>query len=226
MLLSGVAMNTSPELRDLKSNEARLREVADAHRRARASTAVRRRPAAQLFRREGLKQTASPLPVWDMLVPFLLALIILDVAVRRIAWDWNSTKQLAAGAATRVRVVHDDAKVETPQTLDALRRRHARRSPSSKFRTGEAAATARRGAAAGGRRRVPTPRRSSKPDGKARRGRHHARSSAAPPNKPIPPPPKKIEPKGMPGGAGEHLGGLMEAKRRAQQQIKEKEQGE
>jgi hypothetical protein len=47
-------------------------------------------------------------------------------------------------------------------------------------------------------------------------------------NKPIPPAPKKIEPKGMPAGTGtgEHLGGLMAAKRRAQQQIKDREQGE
>ena len=28
--------------------------------------------AAQVFRREGLRKTASPLPVWDWLVPFLL----------------------------------------------------------------------------------------------------------------------------------------------------------
>ena len=45
-------------------------------------------------------------------------------------------------------------------------------------------------------------------------------------NKPVPSAPKNVQPKGMPGGAGEHLGGLMAAKRRAQQQIKEKEQGE
>jgi len=40
-------------------------------------------------------------------------------------------------------------------------------------------------------------------------------------DKPIPSAPRKIEPKGAPGGT---LGGLMEAKRRAQQKIKEKEQ--
>jgi hypothetical protein len=45
-------------------------------------------------------------------------------------------------------------------------------------------------------------------------------------DKPVPPPPKKAEPKGMPAGPGSHMGGLMEAKRRAQQAIKQKEQGE
>ena len=41
-------------------------------------------------------------------------------------------------------------------------------------------------------------------------------------NKPIPSAPKKIEPK---GGSG-HTGSLLEAKRRAQQQIRQKEKGE
>src|SRR5262249_597367 len=41
-------------------------------------------------------------------------------------------------------------------------------------------------------------------------------------DKPIPPPPKKIEPKGAMPGPGGHTGSLLEAKRRAQKQIKEK----
>ena len=43
-------------------------------------------------------------------------------------------------------------------------------------------------------------------------------------DKPIPPPPKKIEPKGAPAGSGGHTSSLLEAKRRAQQKIKEREQ--
>ena len=50
---------------------------------------------AELFAREwtdvaGNKQvlfrSASPLPVWDILIPILLGLILIDVATRRIAW--------------------------------------------------------------------------------------------------------------------------------------------
>jgi hypothetical protein len=44
--------------------------------------------------------------------------------------------------------------------------------------------------------------------------------------KPIPSAPKKVEPKGAPAGPGSHTGSLLEAKRRAQQQIKDKEKGE
>jgi len=43
--------------------------------------------------------------------------------------------------------------------------------------------------------------------------------------KPIPHPPKKVEPKGA-SEAGSHTSSLLEAKRRAQANIKQKEQGE
>jgi hypothetical protein len=46
-------------------------------------------------------------------------------------------------------------------------------------------------------------------------------------DKPVPPPPKKIEPKGaVPQGPGASLGGLMAAKKRAQEQIRKKEEGQ
>ena len=45
-------------------------------------------------------------------------------------------------------------------------------------------------------------------------------------NKAVPAPPKNVQPKGLPKAAGEHLGGLMAAKKRAQQQIRDKETGE
>ena len=36
-------------------------------------------------------------------MPWLLALILIDVAVRRIAWDWAATKHMAVAAADYVR---------------------------------------------------------------------------------------------------------------------------
>ena len=89
------------------------------HRRARARS-VRCRTRGSFYARR-FTPTASPLPIWDILIPILLGLIIVDVATRRIAWDWLATKRMAASAAERARV-HDDRKVESKQTLDALRR--------------------------------------------------------------------------------------------------------
>ena len=45
-------------------------------------------------------------------------------------------------------------------------------------------------------------------------------------DKPLPSAPKKVEPKGTVGAGGGLSGSLMEAKRRAQQQIRQKEQGD
>ncbi len=91
-------MNDSPELRSLRSNETILRQVAD-------RTGGRILPAfdataADVFTRVGVKRAASPLPVWDLLLPFLLGLLLLDVAIRSIAWDLASMKRMAMAGLT------------------------------------------------------------------------------------------------------------------------------
>ena len=224
LLRSGVAMNTSPELRDLKSNEARLQEVAQ-----RTGGRVIDTPfdpaAAEIFRREGLTKTASPMPVWDWLVPFLLGLIIVDVAVRRIAWDWHSTKRMAATAAAFVRSYTTTRRVETRSTVDALAGVKQKAAGggtaaiSQPPKTGEPAAPAAA---------IPRPDPKMKFEAKGKpavEGDITAVMGGAT-NKAVPSAPKNVQPKGMPAAAGEHLGGLMAAKRRAQQQIREKEQGD
>ena len=170
--------------------------------------------------------------MWDILIPILLGLILLDVAIRRIAWDWNSTKRLATVAATRVRDFTTTRKVESRQTLDALRR--VREDVAEgKFRTGDAGAPAGagRGTTAGAATSVagatsrPDPKAKFTPAGKGVEG-DISKVVGGASDKPVPPPPKQAQPKGMPGGPGGHMGGLMEATRRAQQAIKQKEQGE
>jgi hypothetical protein len=211
-------------MRDLKSNEARVREVA-----ARTGGRVIEpwtTEGVALFTREGLRQTASPLPVWDILIPILLGLILLDVAIRRIAWDWNATRRLAAVAATRVRDFTTTRKVETRQTLDALKR--VREDVAeNKFRTGESGAATTPGAATSvaGATGRPDPKAKFVPTGKGIEG-DISKVVGGATDKPLPSAPKKPEPKGLQTGPGGHMGGLMEAKRRAQQAIKQKEQGE
>lgn len=223
-LIAGLAINSSPEMRDLKSNEARLREIAT--RTGGRYIEPWTTEGIALFTREGLRQTASPLPVWDILIPILLGLILLDVAIRRIAWDWNSTKKLAAAAATQVRSYTTTRKVETRQTLDALRR--VREDvQENKFRTGDGAPqTTTAGAATSvGATSRPDPKAKFAPTGKGIEG-DISKVVGGASDKPIPSAPKKAEPKGLQTGPGGHMGGLMEAKRRAQQAIKQKEQGE
>jgi hypothetical protein len=214
-LASGIAVNESAEMRDLKSNDALLVQIAQ-RTKGRLLTPFDA-ASANLFSRQDLKVSSSPLPVWDVLLPILLGLIILDVAVRRIAWDWLATKRLAAGVAERVRSFTLTRQVEAKPTLDALRRVREEVA-ETKFKTGDAAAAG-----------VP-PTTAAKPDraakfeaGKGVEGdiTNVVGGATA---KPIPSAPKDPKPRG--GPAQGHTGSLLEAKRRAQQKIKEKEQGE
>jgi hypothetical protein len=167
--------------------------------------------------------------VWDILIPVLLALILLDVAIRRIAWDWNATKRLAFAGAERVRAFTQTRKVESRETLDALQRVREQVA-ETRFRTGDTGAAtttaglpASAGSAAATSR--PDPKAKFTPAGKGVEG-DISKVVGGATDKPVPAAPKKPEPKGMQAGPGGHMGGLMEAKRRAQQAIKQKEQGE
>ncbi len=212
MMLSGMAVNTSPELRDLKSNDTLLTEIA---RKTRGRVLSPFAPeTADLFNREGLLKTASPLPIWDILIPILLAAIIFDIAIRRIAWDWAATKRLALAGADYVRSFTTVRKVEAKPTLDALKRVREEVA-EQKFKVEESKPLSE----------TPAPNPKFKFEAKAGVEGDITQTLGGATDKPIPPPPKKIEPKGAPG-AGGHTGSLLEAKRRAQQQIKQKEQGE
>ena len=213
---TGAAMNSEPEYRKLKSDDRLLHEIAA---RTNGHVIDFGATGTDIFRREGLTVTSSPLPVWDVLLPILLGLMILDVATRRIAWDWTAIKRYGATAAASVRgftVVH---KVESRSSVDALKRVRD-----------EVADTRGKPAEPGGK---PAATPAARPDPKAKftapKGVEGdiTQVVGGATDKPVPPPPKKIEPKGAPAsGPGGHTGSLLEAKRRAQQQIKKKEDGE
>jgi len=214
-LLGGLANSTSPETRDLQSNDNLLEQIAD-------QTGGRVIPAfddtADLFSRENLPISSSPLPVWDVLMPFLLLLILIDVAVRRIAWDWQSTKRMAAAAGAWVRSYTTVRKVEEShqQTLGTLK--HVREQVAEqKFKPGESAASGA-GAAPAGR---PDP--SAKFEAPKGVSGDITQVVGGATNKPVPPPPKKVQPKGEQPEGGS-MSGLMAAKKRAQDKIREKEQ--
>jgi uncharacterized membrane protein len=214
-VVSGLAVNDSPETRELKSNDALLTEIAD--RTGGRVVEAFSPDSADLFSREGLKPSASPLPVWDILIPILLALILIDVAARRIAWDWQSTRRMALAMADRVRSFTTARHIEAKPTLDALKRVREEVA-EAKFKTGDSAAPLPS-------RPPPLPNRAAKFEaGKGVEGDITQVVGGAT-DRPIPSAPKKTEGAGAAAGAG-YTGSLLEAKRRAQQKIKEKEQGE
>ena len=218
-LLGGLSNSTSPETRDLQSNDSLLEEIAD-------RTGGRVIPAFEtnmdLFSRENLPVASSPLPVWDVLLPFLLALIIIDVAVRRIAWDWASTKRMAAAAGAYVRSFTTTRKVEhSEQTMGALKQIREQVA-EQRFKVGPEGTT-------GSTTTASPPPIPSRPDRKAKFEAKQGVSGdisqlvGGATDKPLTAPPKKIQPKGAQPEINT-MGGLMAAKKRAQDKIKDKEQ--
>lgn len=204
-LPAGLSVNDSPEMRELRSNDALLEEIA---RRTRGRVI---RPfdvaEANLFTRENLPRSSSPLPIWDILLPILMGLILIDVAARRIAWDWNSSKKAAAAVANYVRSFTTTRTVEAKPTLDALRKVREEVA-ETRFKPIEP---------------VAVPDRSAKFEAKGVEGDITQVVGGAT-AKPIPSASKDPKPKGAPLQG--HTSSLLEAKRRAQQKIREKEQGE
>jgi hypothetical protein len=214
MTLAGTNVNTSPELRELKSNDSVLHQVAD---RTGGNYLPPFDPAAaDVFRRQGLFENASPLPIWDLLIPVLLALIITDVAIRRIAWDWMSTKRMAASARDFVTSFTTTRKVETRQSIDALKR--VRIEVEAKLAEGAPLKPA------APPRDEPVPDPTAKFEAKGVEG-DITKVVGGATDKAIPPPPKKVEPKGAPAG-GSSLSSLKAAKQRAQQKIRDQEKGD
>jgi uncharacterized membrane protein len=210
-ILSGVAANGSAELRDLKSNDTVLKQIAD--RTGGRVLTPWDVDSNDWFTREGVEVTASPMPIWDRLIPILLGLILLDVATRRIAWDWISMKKYAAVAAGRVRGFTVVQKVETRQSIDALRGVRERVA-EEKFKPAADAAN---------RPEVARPAASAKFEAKTAVEGDITQVVGGATDKPIPSAPKS-KPGAPAAGAEGHTGSLLEAKRRAQQQIKNKEQ--
>ena len=208
--VAGLSMNSSAEMRDLQSNDSILSQIKD-------RTGGRLLPAfdsvnAGFFNHEGLPPAISTRPIWDQLIPFLLGLILVDVAARRIAWDPAALRRYAVTSAGMVRSFTTTRQVETRASLDALKR----------VRTD---AEANRGTLLSQKPDMPVrPNPSAKFEAKGVAGDITSVVGGAT-DKPIPSAPKKIEPKGG-GAAGGGMNSLLEAKRRAQQMIKDKESGE
>ncbi len=213
VLLSGVAMNASPELRDLKSNEAVIKEIAE--RTGGRMLAPFDAAGADLFDRSGLPLSSSPLPVWDVLLPILLGLVLVDVGVRRIAWDWASIRKYALGVAGFIEGRFAARRVDTRQTLDALRKV---REEVAEQQSKQSKAPVTAGSTAETR---PDP--TAKFEAKGVSGDITQVVGGAT-SKPIALPPAKVEPK--PGTEPDRMSGLLEAKRRAQQQMREKEKNQ
>ncbi|MDP9173578.1 MAG: hypothetical protein M3O30_06900 [Planctomycetota bacterium] len=218
MLRAGTVVNSSPELRDLQSNDLILQQIAE--RTGGRVLAPFDAASPDLFSRDGLVVSESPKSIWDLLLPVLLALVLIDVAVRRIAWDYAAMRRMALASAAYVRqftVTYQ--KVDNRQTLDSLKRVRDEVA-EQKFRPAAPVVSSDSTVPVEGES-LPDPRAKFNA-GEGVAGDLSAVVGGAA-NIPLRSGAKLGEPKGAPG-AGEHTGGLLAAKRRAQQKIKQQEQ--
>lgn len=118
-VIGGASRSTSPEFRRYSSNLALLDEIVQ-------STGGRRLDihdpfAAPLFDRASMPPGVSLLPAWKPLLWWALALLMLDVACRRLAWDANLLRSAAARAIARMTPASLRGR-EAAATLASLRR--------------------------------------------------------------------------------------------------------
>lgn len=120
-LLAGLTADEAPERRDLTSNEAKLEEIA---RRTggRVWPALGTAASYDLFDRTGLAPAQAFLPLNWLLLPLAAALLILDVAIRRLQIDRPAVAAAWAGAGNFVRSFTTVRKAEGTQAVDALRK--------------------------------------------------------------------------------------------------------
>jgi uncharacterized membrane protein len=90
VIRTGTVVNSSPELRDLRSNDSRLAEVAQ---RTGGRVLPPFDPSVSLFTRDGLRPVSSPTPLREALLVASLGLLMLDIANRRIAWDRSALRR-------------------------------------------------------------------------------------------------------------------------------------
>ena len=79
---------------------------------------------AGLFDRESLSPSISSHPINDVLLCILMGMLVTDVAVRRIHWDWTAVKHWATVGVASVQGFTTTRKIDAQPTLAALKNVH------------------------------------------------------------------------------------------------------
>lgn len=118
-VIGGSSKAAGGELRNFQSNLAALQQIAE-------MTGGRvldpNNPAdANLYNRDVPIESKSTRPLRWQLMPFLLGLLLMDVACRRIAWEGQEVVAWAKGRANAIAGIAATRKVESGNTMAALK---------------------------------------------------------------------------------------------------------
>ncbi|MHC5022284.1 MAG: VWA domain-containing protein [Planctomycetota bacterium] len=99
-VIGGISRTSSPEFRRYQSNLALLEEIVEVTDGRRLD--IEDLAGADLFDRSGMPASVSILPAWQRVLWLALGLLLLDIASRRIAWDYAAIRTIARAAVRRV----------------------------------------------------------------------------------------------------------------------------
>lgn len=120
-VVAGLTVQEGSEYLTLESNDELLRAIA-ARTNGKVFT-LDQLDSAAVFDRTGIEPREAVLPLWPWLLPWAMVLAVLDIGLRRVAWDrWISTRfsgvdPAAQAASGRARAA------EAATTLETLRTR-------------------------------------------------------------------------------------------------------
>ncbi len=229
-VIGGANKTSSPEFRRYRSNVAVLDRIAEATGGRRLNPADPR--AIDLFDRTGMPRSVSSLPAWRLILWAALALLLLDIASRRLAWSADQLRNalrasLARVAPASVRGRRVEATLGSlRQAGDRVEQRLSRDStldpetPARSALRDGSAATGRNAAMEG---EAPTPAPERRPDPAKVAAALDALRGAGPPKKvSAPPEPEPPEPSQSPQVTTSQL---LAARRRAQQRLQSGDSG-
>ncbi|MCH7663303.1 MAG: VWA domain-containing protein, partial [Chloroflexi bacterium] len=117
-VIGGATQSSSPEYRSYQSNRSLLEKIAEAT--GGRVLEIANPESADLFDRTNMAPSVSSLPAWRNILWIALAMFLVDVAFRRIAWDFALLRRFAAHAIARVTPAHVRGG-EAAATLASLR---------------------------------------------------------------------------------------------------------
>ncbi len=101
-VIGGASQPQNPEFRRLESNPRLLEQLVEITGGRLLTDMIGDPDGANLFDRTGLPKSRSALPAWPILLWLALGLAVVDVASRRLAWDYGLFRGLLARALARV----------------------------------------------------------------------------------------------------------------------------
>ncbi len=212
-VIGGASQSSSAEFRRFRSNEALLERIATLT--GGRVLDVTQPNAVELFDRTDMEPSRAALPAWRTLLWLALALLLVDVAARRLAWDALLVRRSVRRATARIEP-HDVRGREAAATLASLRQASVQIEQPRPVRAVHAAPLEEQTPPA------PTPAvhvisEPTGPDPAKVTAALDALAGKSPPAKPAEEQPDQQEPS-EPPSTGETMSGLLAAKRRARHQ--------